>query len=184
MRILTKDPTIDTDFLPDKYRDEEESRLRAELEAKWTTEQEQIKKEVIEVVYSYWDGTGHRRSVRVPKGTTIGQFLETCRRSLLDSFHELRALSADSLIYVKEDLIIPHYLTFYDLIVTKARGKSGPLFHFGVWDDIRVNSDARVETDSSHAGKIVTRGWFERNKHIFPATRWEVYDPSTASKQS
>lgn len=26
----------------------------------------------------------------------------------------------------------------------------------------------------SHAGKIVTRGWYERNKHIFPASRWEV----------
>lgn len=27
--------------------------------------------------------------------------------------------------------------SFYDLIVTKARGKSGPLFHFDVHDDIR-----------------------------------------------
>lgn len=29
-----------------------------------------------------------------------------------------------------------HY-SFYDLIVTKARGKSGPLFHFDVHDDVR-----------------------------------------------
>ena len=34
--------------------------------------------------------------------------------------------------YIKEDLIIPNHLSFYDLIVTKARGKSGPLFHFDV----------------------------------------------------
>lgn len=30
----------------------------------------------------------------------------------------------------------------------------------------------------SHPGKIVERHWYERNKHIFPASRWEVYDPT------
>jgi hypothetical protein len=31
------------------------------------------------------------------------------------------------LLYVKEDLIIPHQHTFYELIINKARGKSGPV---------------------------------------------------------
>lgn len=117
------------------------------------------------------------------KGTTIGGFLEACRRGLLDGFHELRVLNSDHLMYIKEDLIIPHHVTFYDLIVTKARGKSGPLFHFGVRDDVRLVGDARIETDESHAGKVVTRGWYERNKHIFPATRWEIFDPTVKRTQ-
>ena len=88
-------------------------------------------------------------------------------------------MSADSLLYIKEDLIIPHHYTFYDLIVTKARGKSGPLFHFDVHDDVRIGlNDSRVEKDESHPGKVVQRGWYERNKHIFPASRWEGYDPA------
>ncbi len=33
-------------------------------------------------------------------------------------------------------VFLQHY-SFYDLIVTRARGKSGPLFHFDVHDDIR-----------------------------------------------
>jgi hypothetical protein len=37
--------------------------------------------------------------------------------------------------------------SFYDLIVTKARGKSGPLFHFDVHDDVRMVNDSRVEKD-------------------------------------
>jgi hypothetical protein len=41
------------------------------------------------------------------------------------------------LIYVKEDLLIPHHHTFYEFIVNKVRGKSGPLFNFDVHDDIR-----------------------------------------------
>ena len=40
--------------------------------------------------------------------------------------------TADALLYVKEDVIIPHSFSFYDLIVSQARGKSGPLFHFDV----------------------------------------------------
>ena len=60
--------------------------------------------EKIQVTYSYWDGTGHRKTVTCKKGDTITQFLEKCRQQ----FHELRGVSVDNLIYVKEDLIIPH----------------------------------------------------------------------------
>jgi len=108
------------------------------------------------------------------KGTTIEQFLELVRQE----FKELRGVSAENLLFVKEDLIIPHHFSFYDLIVSKARGKSGPLFHFDVHDDIRVVNDASIEKDESHAAKVVERRWYERNKHIFPASRWEVYDPA------
>jgi hypothetical protein len=68
--------------------------------------------------------------------------------------------------------------TFYDLIVTKAKGKSGPLWNWDVHDDIRMLADATKEKDESHAAKVVERRWYERNKHIFPASRWEVYDPN------
>lgn len=39
-----------------------------------------------------------------------------------------------------------------DNLFSKARGKSGPLFHFDVRDDIRLVSDASVEKEESHAG--------------------------------
>ncbi|RWW11603.1 hypothetical protein GW17_00024772 [Ensete ventricosum] len=101
--------------------------------------------------------------------------------------------------------------SFYELIINKARGKSGPvmlmltitaLFHFDVHEDVRTIADATIEKDEvqytfllphlttietlvilmkmfimnlqSHAGKVVERHWYEKNKHIFPASRWEV----------
>lgn len=70
-------------------------------------------------------------------------------------------------------LLLQHY-TFYSLLISKARGKSGPLFNFDVHDDVRLLADATVEKDESHAGKVVERGWYNRSKHIFPASRWEV----------
>ncbi|KAJ1731422.1 hypothetical protein H4S06_005351 [Coemansia sp. BCRC 34490] len=168
-----KNPGVDTSFLPDKEREEEEARVREELRQRWLRDQEAIKGEAIVITYSYWDGSGHRRQVRCQKGDTIAQFLDKCRTQV----PELRGAKADSLVYVKEDLIIPHHYSFYDFIVNKTRGKSGPLFSFDVHDDVRLESDVRVEKDDSHAGKVCERAWYERNKHIFPANRWEVFDP-------
>ncbi|GAB6020508.1 hypothetical protein CHUAL_003193 [Chamberlinius hualienensis] len=172
-----KNPDVDTSFLPDRDREDEENRLREQLRQDWVAKQEKMKAEEISITFSYWDGSGHRRSVRMRKGNSIHQFLQRCLEMLRKEFNELRAVSADQLMYVKEDLIIPHHYTFYDFIVTKARGKSGPLFNFDVHDDIRLVSDATVEKDESHAGKVLLRSWYERNKHIFPASRWEPYDP-------
>jgi len=174
---LGKNPDVDTSFLPDREREEEENRLREELRQEWVGKQDKLKNEEIGITFSYWDGSGHRRTVRMKKGNSIHQFLQKCLEMLRKEFNELRAVTADQLMYVKEDLIIPHHYTFYDFIVTKARGKSGPLFSFDVHDDIRLVSDATVEKDESHAGKVLMRSWYERNKHIFPASRWEPYDP-------
>lgn len=168
-----KNPNVDTSFLPDREREEAERKERERLRVEWLEKQEEIKKEEIEVVYSYWDGSGHRKSVACKKGDDIGSFLEKCRQQ----FSELRGVSVDNLMYVKEDLIIPHHYTFYDFIINKARGKSGPLFSFDVHDDVRLLADATKEKDESHAGKVVERSYYQRNKHIFPASRWEVFDP-------
>lgn len=111
------------------------------------------------------------------KGDTIYHFLQRCLENLRKDFSELRVSNVDSLMYVKEDLIIPQHYTFYDFIINKARGKSGPLFSFDVHEDVRLLADATVEKDEAHAGKVVLRTWYERNKHIFPASRWEPYDP-------
>ncbi|KAI9334323.1 FAM50A protein [Pilaira anomala] len=174
-RRMLKDPTIDTSFLPDREREEKERIEREELRKEWILKQEEIKNELINITYSFWDGSGHRKVVKkCKKGDSIQQFLEACRQQ----FPQLRGVNVDNLLYIKEDLIIPHHYTFYDFIINKARGKSGPLFNFDVHDDVRLINDATIEKDESHAGKVVERSWYERNKHIFPASRWEVFDPA------
>ena len=176
---IKKDPKVDTSFLPDKEREEYLKAERQRLKEEWIQQQNRVKEEPIEITYSYWDGSGHRRTITCKKGDTIGQFLELVRKELSKDFREISNVSSDGLVYVKEDLIIPQDITFYDLIVTKARGKSGPLFNFDVHEDVRVGAlDSRVEKDESHPGKVCERKWYERNKHIFPASRWEIFDPA------
>ncbi|KAL1460701.1 hypothetical protein WDU94_012655 [Cyamophila willieti] len=175
---IKKNPDVDTSFLPDREREEQENQLREELRQEWAAKQNQLKEEEIDITFSYWDGSGHRRVLRMKKGHSVYHFLQKCLEVLRKEFSELKTVMADQLMYVKEDLILPHHYTFYDFIVTKARGKSGPLFSFDVHEDVRMVSDASVEKDESHAGKVVLRNWYERNKHIFPASRWEPYDPT------
>lgn len=115
--------------------------------------------------------------MQVKKGDTINQFLHKCLTVLRNEFNDLRPITVDQLMYIKEDLILPQHYTFYDFIVTNARGKSGPLFDFNVHEDVRIHSDATQEKNESHAGKVCRRGWYERHKHIFPVCRWELYDP-------
>ncbi|XP_066031087.1 protein FAM50A-like, partial [Chamaea fasciata] len=190
---------------------EEENRLREGAQAGVGGQAGEDQKREIEITFSYWDGSGHRRTVKWgpegiwgspaelwgplgpvfaspdEEGNTMQQFLQKALEILRKDFSELRSAGVEQLMYIKEDLIIPHHHSFYDFIVTKARGKSGPLFNFDVHDDVRLLSDATVEKDESHAGKVVLRSWYEKNKTHLPGqplgalrpreTLGQVHDP-------
>lgn len=123
--------------------------FREELRQQWAEQQQKLKEEEIDITFSYWDGSGHRRTVRVKKGikpkllpsvnvynlsrfnqfsitmffflgNSIYQFLQKVLELLRKEFSELKTVMADQLMYVKEDLILPHHYTFYDFIVTKV----------------------------------------------------------------
>ena len=118
--VVMKNPSADASFLPDRVEEEKRATERTRLRKEWRDEQERIKAQFIRITYSYWNGTGHRRMAQVKKGTNVGRFLALAQ----EEFREIRHLTTDSLMFVKEDLIIPHHFTFYDFIVNKARGVS------------------------------------------------------------
>eukprot|EP00890_Picochlorum_soloecismus_P001166 jgi/Picsp_1/204/NSC_00203-R1_protein len=168
---LGKDPTVATEFLPDREREMEENRLREQVKKEWIQKQAEIKAEPLEITYSYWNGAGHRRQLTVKKGDSIVQ------EQLAPQFRELKAVSSSGLMYIKEDIIIPNSITFYELISKKALGKSGPLFQFDLQEHTATVFDPRVKSRDSHAGKVVERHWYTQNKHIFPYSNWEMFDP-------
>ncbi|KAK2962222.1 putative Protein FAM50 like protein [Blattamonas nauphoetae] len=175
---ITKDPSSKLDVLPDEQKELERAAEIARLTREYDETVAREKKERIDVVYSLWDGTGHRQSMVVTKGTTIGEFLNMAIQT--DEARKMRFArhgTGNDVLFVKEDIILPHNISFHDLIATNARGKSGPLYNWGVHEDVRMLHDARVEKDESHAAKVVERQWYEHNKHIFPINRWEEFDP-------
>ena len=38
------------------------------------------------------------------------------------------------------------------------------------------------EQDTYGTGRVILRSWYEKNKHIFPANKWEAFDPVTMVK--
>lgn len=68
IKKIKKNPDVDTSFLPDREREEEENKLREELRQEWARKQNALKEEEIEITFSYWDGSGHRRNVIMKKG--------------------------------------------------------------------------------------------------------------------
>ena len=66
---FVKDPNVDTSFLPDREREEREREEREDLRKEWLAKQEHIKTDDVEITYSYWDGSGHRKSVEVRRHT-------------------------------------------------------------------------------------------------------------------
>ncbi|CAD7956425.1 unnamed protein product [Amoebophrya sp. A120] len=175
-----KNPTVDTSFLRDEAREKNLEQRKKQLALEYQQQQEKVKRELVDIVYSYWDGSGHRRSLQIEQGATIGQFLKVARLQLLEDFAALRHVASDELLYVKEDLILPHKVSFYELIRDQVRGKSGPLFSFDATETVTEAADIRVQRNDSHAGKIVQRAWYEQNKHVFPQKRWEIYDPQVS----
>uniref|UniRef100_A0A915EGQ2 Protein FAM50 homolog n=1 Tax=Ditylenchus dipsaci TaxID=166011 RepID=A0A915EGQ2_9BILA len=159
-------PDVDTSFLPDSQR-----------EQLLTMEKEKL-------AFCYWDGSSHRKDAKIKKGATISQFLQKALEILRKEFCELRISVTENLMFVKEDLIIPHFYTFQDFIATKAMGKTGPLYQFDAVGEIRVRQDAALDIGEAHPVKIVLRSWYEKNKHIYPASRWEPFVPNKEYKNT
>lgn len=178
------DPTVDTSFLPDKERDEKLIKEREEIAKEWLQIQEKEKNEEINIAFCYWDGSSHRKDTKMKKGTTIANFLQRALEILRKEFSELRIATTDHLMFVKEDLIIPHFYTFFDFIKTRQMGKTGPLWQFDSIGEIRVRQDAALDIGESHPVKVVLRSWYEKNKHIYPASRWEAFVPGKQYKRT
>lgn len=79
IKKIRKNPDVDTSFLPDREREEEENKLREELRQEWAKKQNVLKEEEIEITFSYWDGSGHRRSVIMKKGNDFNTKNNLCK---------------------------------------------------------------------------------------------------------
>ena len=65
---------------------------------------------------------------------------------------------------------MPAELSSYEPLPVPAKKNNGAV----------TPADARLEgfRDDPNLTKVVDRRWYERNKHIFPASVWEEFDPT------
>jgi hypothetical protein len=177
-----KDPAVDTSFIMDRERLEAEEDMRRRLEKEWKAEQERIKSEEFTLAFTFYDGSGHKASAKVTKGETVGEFLKKAKDAIHVTHRNLKQASASSLMLVQEDMMIPSDVTFYDLMMKRLKtegGKKQTMFRFANEEFIEVDVDGRQKVErkatTSYLPKVVDRGWYEKNKHTYPANRWEPY---------
>ncbi|KAK0715976.1 XAP5, circadian clock regulator-domain-containing protein [Lasiosphaeris hirsuta] len=107
-------------------------------------------------------------------------------------------VGVDDLMLVRGSVIIPHHYEFYFFIINKTVGpENKPLF--GYSGEVPLKDAAAAESTSASEGalskspsdlaslegalddptftKVVDRRWYQRNKHIYPASVWQEFDP-------
>lgn len=166
---LGKDPSVNTSFLPDREREEQERIEKERRHEEWSKKQEEIKAETVEIQFAYFDGLSHLGSVKVKKGEPVFNLIDKAKQQ----FSAIRDVGAEKLLFAKDDVIIPHEMSLYYFQAHEVKGKFGLLFEFYDPENlgrIRNKNDVRL-------GRIVTRKYAENNKHIYPCSKWELYDP-------
>ncbi|OCT44619.1 hypothetical protein CLCR_05977 [Cladophialophora carrionii] len=119
------------------------------------------------------------------------------KKSREDSRKQWARVGVDDLMLVKGEVIVPHHYEFYYFIANKIPDPSREgrlLFEYSGTADVmngpdhsaseptaslRVPGQRKEEleghNDDPILTKVVDRRWYERNKHIYPASVWKEY---------
>ncbi|KAJ5239085.1 hypothetical protein N7468_003704 [Penicillium chermesinum] len=184
-----------------------EAQVRETLRKEFLAMQEAIKNTEILIPFVFFDGTRiPGGSVKVKKGDPIWLFLDRCRKvgaelgvggggdgaakAKKNNRREWARISVDDLMLVRGDVIVPQHYEFYHFIANQVPSFSkqgGLLFDYSnkppsdkPSDDplYKPNNDQLEGADKEAAEtKVVDRRWYERNKHIYPASLWLEYEP-------
>ncbi|PWY68420.1 XAP5 domain protein [Aspergillus heteromorphus CBS 117.55] len=184
-----------------KAEAEERDALRKEFLAM----QDTVKNTEILIPFIFFDGANiPAGTVRVKKGDHVWLFLDRCRKigaelgvggsgaaskGRKDNRREWARVSVDDLMLVKGEIIVPHHYELYYFIANRIPSFSsagGLLFDYSNKPPPAPPADGlltRPNDDQLEGGdldptltKVVDRRWYERNKHIFPASLWREYE--------
>ncbi|KAB5523825.1 XAP5, circadian clock regulator-domain-containing protein [Coniochaeta sp. 2T2.1] len=138
--------------------------------------------------------------VFLDKSRKVGADLGVGGEKTANVRREWARVGVDDLMLVRGTIIIPHHYEFYFFIMNKTLGPGNKRLF-----DYSAEAPSAKEADKPAAGmsvpsksgdkdltdlstlegsnddptytKVVDRRWFERNKHIYPASVWQEFDP-------
>ncbi|KAH9431955.1 hypothetical protein MCOR02_006663 [Pyricularia oryzae] len=169
---------------------------RDALRAEFLALQAAVKATEIAIPFVFYDGTNlPGGTVTVKKGDFVWVFLDKSRK--VGARHKSRRdwarVGVDDLMMVRGTVIIPHHYEFYFFAINKTVGPGGKLlFNYsaeapkGEQQEPKggelVKTEVDIKTleghdDDPNLTKVVDRRWYEKNKHIYPATLWQEFDP-------
>ncbi|KAK3389465.1 XAP5, circadian clock regulator-domain-containing protein [Podospora didyma] len=139
--------------------------------------------------------------VFLDKSRKVGAELEIGGDKSANARRDWARVGVDDLMLVRGSIIIPHHYEFYFFVMNKTVGPENKLlFNYSAEAPLanpasrpalaeglsRPGKDVKGRQDiSSLEGfsddptftKVVDRRWYQRNKHIYPASVWQEFDP-------
>jgi protein FAM50 len=165
-----KDPKANTQFLPDRQREEAEEREKERLRQEFEHMRKREEDKEVELLVTFWgQGGGRRRTIAVRKGETILGVVRIAKERLSREHKDLNAASSHNVLLVKNGIIIPHRFKMYDLEARNVKDSNG--------SPLLTSSDPecgnRYRDKSGGVWKLVVRSTYERFKHHHPLCTWE-----------
>lgn len=183
-----------------------EAAEREALRKEFLQIQAAVKATEIAIPFVFYDGTNIPGGiVRVKKGDHVWLFLDKSRKvgaklgvgadKMANARRAWARVSVDDLMLVRGSLIIPHHYDFYFFIINKTVGPGNQrLFNYSTEAPASVSgldntsagginseevdiSQLEGASDDPTFTKVVDRRWYQRNKHIYPASVWQEFDP-------
>ncbi|POR36354.1 XAP5 domain containing protein [Tolypocladium paradoxum] len=175
-----------------------EAAEREALRRDFVRVQEAVKATEIAIPFVFYDGANTPGgTVRMKKGDFVWVFLDKSRKvgaelGVGDQANSRRAwarVGVDDLMLVRDAVILPHHYDFYFFIMNKSVGPGGHrLFDFSDQPEPPSSNDGleaaslpvntlEGASEDATVTKVVDRRWYERNKHIYPASTWQEFDP-------
>lgn len=112
---------------------------QAVVEANRIAAVEATKSQAIKLNCSFFDGSDRRFIIEGFKGDSIAQLLENAQKA----FPPLKGSLVSSLLFIKENVILPHEMTVYEFIVKKAYIRHNQMFDFAL-DESGIAVDAVI----------------------------------------
>jgi len=103
------------------------------------------------------------------KGECIRTFMDEARLN----FPELKGVSLNDLMFLKDHYFIPDHYTFYQLFEISTRD---PMYDtFSRWTDSEQVKSVKVGVQSTFLARVVERSFYEKNYTNFPFTNWIMF---------
>ncbi|KAF4125491.1 protein FAM50 [Geosmithia morbida] len=198
-------PNASVDLVPKPMTKAALRREAAEREAlrkEFLALKEAVKATEIAIPFVFYDGTNIPGGiVRLKKGDFSWLFLDKSRKvgaqlgvgekRIANARKNWARVGVDDLMLVRGTIIIPHHYDFYYFIVNKSLGPDGhrifgysnqapekptPLGGALAPNDLPDITTLEGADDDPTLTKVVDRRWYQRNKHIYPASTWQEFE--------
>ena len=135
-----------------------------------------------------------------------GNGMPSQNKSKEDSRKQWARVGVDDLMLVKGEVIVPHHYEFYYFIANKVLASSREgrlLFEYSGTAEIKDSSETDIvesapllrvpgqkkdklegHNDDPTLTKVVDRRWYEKNKHIYPASVWKEFKAGKEFEES